>query len=126
MRRPNLLVASLLLVSPAAHAHGEAVVFALLLWVGVFGGVIAGALEAVNPWRKLGPGWWFAIYLVALAVFGSIAAGSLEAAPYAVGYGAFLGVVPFMILFFLSRFLATAIRSYRSSSRSQSNSTDRA
>ena len=118
MRHPGLLVPLMLAASTSAHAHGEAVVFALLLWIGLFGGMVAGALEALNPWHKLGPGWWFAIYLGVLALCASIAARSLEAIPYAIGYGAFLGVVPFMLLFFLSRFVASTIRSYRSSRNS--------
>jgi hypothetical protein len=115
MRHPIFVALLLVAASTPAQAHGEAVIFALLLWVGLFGGVAAGALEALNPWRKLGPGLWFAIYLCILAVCAGIAARSLEAIPYAVGYGAFFGVIPFMLLFFLSRFLANTIRSYRCS-----------
>jgi hypothetical protein len=113
MSRSSVLAALLMTASSSAHAHGEAVVFALLLWVGLFGGVVAGALEELNPWRKLGLGWWFAVYLAILALGAGIAAQSLEAIPYAIGYGAFLGVLPFTLLFFLSRFMASTIRSYR-------------
>jgi peptidoglycan/LPS O-acetylase OafA/YrhL len=115
MRPPIFLALLLTAASAFAQGHGQAVIFALLLWVGLFGGIAAGALEALNPWRKLGPGWWFVIYLSLLALCASVAASSLEAIPYALGYGAFFGVVPFMLLFFLSRYMANTIRSYRSS-----------
>lgn len=114
MRRTPLLFFGLAVASEMAHAHGEAVIFASLLWIGLFGGVLAGALSAIGALPRFGASHWFLLYLALLAVAGAAVLQSLEVIPYAMGYGAFFGVIPFFVLFHVARYAATTVRAYRS------------
>ncbi|WP_133155285.1 MULTISPECIES: hypothetical protein [Roseateles] len=92
-----------------AYAHSEAVVLGVLVYFGLGGGLVAGPIAVVAKRAKLSFAWPFAAFLGILSVFAAVWSRSIEVIPYAIAYGAFVSVLPFVISYYLSRFVAQRI-----------------
>jgi hypothetical protein len=96
--------------SSSAHAHGEAMVLGVLLQFGLGGGLLAGILVVALRREHLSFAWPFAALLGILAIVASIWAQSLAAMPYAIAYGAFAAVLPFVLAYYAARYAAVRVR----------------
>ena len=91
---------------PAAQAHSEAIVLVPLLYFGVAGGLLSATAVVLLKREQLSFAWPFAISLAFLALAAGVWARSIEIIPYAIGFGAFASVLPFVLSYYGGRFLA--------------------
>ena len=113
----HLAVLFLLLLSNLANAHGEAMILGMLLYFGLGGGMVGGILVVATHRDELSFAWPFAWFLAVLCVVAAVWASSVEIVPYAIAYASFASVLPFVLTFYATRYLAVRVRQYFRSRR---------
>lgn len=98
--------------SSSAHAHSEAMVFDILLQLGLGGGLLAGVAVVAIHRQRLGFTLPFAVFLGILAIVAAIWTESLTAMPYAIAYGALAAVLPFVLAYYAARYVAGRIHTF--------------